>query len=226
MGGGQTDRIYIGGITGSGKSVYARALITAKAGTYRQMIIVNRKSEFADLCEARFTVVEDGDPERALRRHRRLFFRVDGMDPRPFLNNLGQALMRRRDVLLVIDEAHEFLPRGRAPKQLFRVFTGGREQGINTIMISQELKSQGAGIDLVVQNQMSHLVLFRLQGEGNLARADELFPELDGRAASLALPENGRPPELAVRDMRRSKAEIAERDPADARRRVWRPLTG
>ena len=225
MGGRQTPRILVNGITGSGKSVYSRQMIQALTGKYRQMIIVNRKSEFADLCEKRFIVDEDGNPETALRKYRRVFFRVDGIDPRPFLNKLGDAIMKRRDVLLVIDEAHEFLPRGRAPKRLFRVFTGGREQGIITLMITQAMKSQGAGIDLVVQNQMSHLVLFRLQGEGDLARADELFPELRGRAASLALPHDGLPPELAVRNMALARAEIAERDPQRPSVRAWRELS-
>jgi hypothetical protein len=41
-------------------------------GRYRHLIIVNRKREFAELCEGRYTVGEDGDPTPALRQHRRI----------------------------------------------------------------------------------------------------------------------------------------------------------
>lgn len=227
MGGRQTRRIVVAGMTGGGKSTYVRSVIRAFAGKYRQMVIVNRKSELAELCEKRFVVEEAGDPERALRKFRRVFFRVDGVDPRPFLDSLGTAIMRRRDVLLVIDEAYEFLPRGRSPKQLFRVFTGGREQGHNVVVSTQMLKSASGGIDLVVLQQASDVVLFRLQGSNDVDRATELFPELGPRIAALARPEAGPPPlppEVAARDMIRGRAAIALRDPRDPTRRAWHEL--
>lgn len=224
MGGRQTLRVLIAGISGGGKSTLARELITAFEGRYRQLVIVNRKSEFAELCDKAYSVDERGDPELALRRYRKVFFRVDGYDPRPFLDALGMAVMRRREVLLVVDEAYEFFQRGRVPKALFRVITGGRELGHNCIFVTQMLQSASGGIDLAVIQQCTHLVLLRLQGENDLARARANFPELGERVLALRRPERGLPPEVAVKNMLTGEAAMARYPYPSAKRRVWQRL--
>ncbi|WP_245533755.1 hypothetical protein [Calidithermus timidus] len=93
-----------------------------------------------------------------LRRHRRVIFQVTGYDPRPFLDNLGQAIMGMRDVLLVVDEAYHFFPRGQVPKGLFEVLTGGREAGHNTLFVTQRLQGATGGIDPGVRRQASHII--------------------------------------------------------------------
>jgi len=62
MAGRQTFRILIVGKSGSGKSTLARQIIQRMEGRYRHLIIVNRKREFAELAQGRFTVGEDVDP--------------------------------------------------------------------------------------------------------------------------------------------------------------------
>ena len=224
MGGRQTVRIVIAGMSGGGKSFLARRVVLSMAGRYRQLVIVNRKRELSELTEAGYIVDEKGDPERVLRRHRRVFFQVDGYDPRPFLGALGASLMRREDVLLVVDEAWEFFGRGKVARALFRVLTGGREQGHNIVFITQMLKSSSGGIDLGVLQQATHLVVFRMQGENDLDRVQAFFPELGDRVSALARPEATGPPEYAVKNLMTGRAGLLLRDPLDPLRRAWSVL--
>lgn len=225
MGGRQTNRIVVAGMTGGGKSFMARRVIASMKGRYRQLVIVNRKRELAELTEHGYTIDEDGDPRRALEQHARVFFQVEGYNPQPFLDNLGHALMQRRDVLLVVDEAWEFFGRGRVPRALFRVLTGGRELGHQTLFATQMLKSATGGIDLAVFQQATHLVLFRLQGDNDLERVREFFPELGDRVAQLRRPEGGLPPEYAVRNMLTGNAGVVVRDERNPRRLAWLTLS-
>ncbi len=226
MAGRQTFRILIVGKTGSGKSTLAKAIVHRMEGRYQKLVVVNRKREFAEFVEKGFTVGEAGDPEPALRRYDRVHFHVTGYDPRPFLDALGQAIMRRRDVLLVVDEAHQFFERGRVPKGLFEVLTGGREAGHNAIFVTQMLKGAVGGIDPGVRRQASHLVTFRLTEPEEVRALSEQFPELGERVRKLARPEDGLPPEYGVKDLDRERAGVVLRDPGDPRRRRWVELGG
>lgn len=225
MAGRQTFRILIIGKTGSGKSTLAKAILRRMEGRYKKLVIVNRKREFAEFAERGFSVGEAGDPEPALAKYDRVLFHVTGYDPRPFLDALGQAIMRRRDVLLVVDEAHQFFERARVPKGLFEVLTGGREAGHNSIFITQMLRGSIGGIDPGVRRQASHLVAFRLTEPNEVAALTEQFPELGEQVRTLKRPENGLPPEYGVKDLDRERAGLVLRDPADPRRRRWVELS-
>ncbi len=221
MGGRQTFRVLIVGKSGSGKSTLARQIVRAMEGRYRYLIVVNRKREFAELVEKGFTVGEEGDPWPALRKYRRIHFHVTGYDPRPFLDALGQAVMRLRDVLLVVDEAHHFFSRGQVPKGLFEVLTGGREFGHSALFVTQMMRGAVGGIDPGVRRQASHLVAFRLSEPGEVQALAEMFPELGERVKQLARPDGGLPPEYGVKDLDRDRAGLVLRDPRDPRKRVW-----
>ncbi len=221
MAGRQTFRILIVGKTGSGKSTLAKEIVRRMEGRYRKLVIVNRKREFAEFVEKGFTVGEAGDPEPVLDRYDRVHFHVTGYDPRPFLDALGQAIMRRRDILLVVDEAHQFFERGRVPKGLFEVLTGGREAGHNTIFVTQMLKGAVGGIDPGVRRQATHLVAFRLTEPGEVQALTEQFPELGERVKKLARPDDGFPPEYGVKNLDYERAGLVLRDPTDPRRRRW-----
>jgi DNA helicase HerA-like ATPase len=225
MGGRQTFRLLIVGKSGSGKSTLAREVTRRMEGRYRHLVIVNRKTEFAELAQGRFRVSETGDPGPALRKHRRVIFHVTGYDPRPFLDALGQEIMRLRDVLLVVDEAYHFFPRGAVPRGLFEVLTGGRELGHNAIFITQMIQGATGGIDPGVRKQASHLVTFRVTEPNDVRAVAEHFPELGERVRDLKRPEGGLPPEYAVKNLDREEAGLVLRDPRDPRRRVWVRLT-
>lgn len=223
MAGRQTYRVLIVGKSGGGKSTLARELIQGMAGRYEHLVIINRKRELSDLCDRAYTVYEAADAEEAL-VHPRVFLQVTGYDPRPFLDNLGRALMRRRGVLIVIDEAHQFFPTGQVPRGLFEVLTGGREQGHNLIFVTQMLKGHIGGIDPGVRRQITHLVTFRLTEPAEVAEMAAMFPELGERVTSLLRPDpvTGAPPEYAVKNLDHDSAGIVLRT---SKGREWRPLT-
>ncbi len=211
MAGRQTFRMLIVGKSGSGKSTLARQIIQRMEGRYRHLVVVNRKREFAELVQGRYTVGEEGNPTPALRKHRQVMFQVTGYDPRPFLDSLGQAIMQMQDVLLVMDEAHHFFPRGQTPKGLFEVLTGGREAGHSTLFITQMLQGTTGGIDPGVRRQASHLITFRVTEPREVQAVADMFPELGEGVRTLARPENGLPPEYGIKDLDRDYAGVVRR---------------
>lgn len=211
MAGRQTFRILIVGKAGSGKSALARQIIRSMQGRYRHLIIVNRKREFAELVQGRYTVREDGTPGPALKQHRRVLFQVTGYDPRPFLDHLGQAIMQMKDVLLVMDEAHHFFPRGQTPRGLFEVLTGGRELGHSAIFITQMMQGATGGIEPGVRRQASHLITFRVSEPREVQAVADMFPELGEGVRALARPDNGLPPEYGIKDLDRDFAGVVRR---------------
>jgi len=211
MAGRQTFRMLIVGKSGSGKSTLARQIIQRMEGRYRHLVVVNRKREFAELVQGRYTVGEEGNPTPALRKHRQVMFQVTGYDPRPFLDSLGQAIMQMRDVLLVMDEAHHFFSRGQTPKGLFEVLTGGREAGHSTLFITQMLQGTTGGIDPGVRRQASHLITFRVTEPREMQAVADMFPELGKGVRTLARPENGLPPEYGIKDLDRDYAGVVRR---------------
>lgn len=211
MAGRQTFRMLIVGKSGSGKSTLARQIIRRMEGRYRHLIIVNRKREFAQLAQGRYTVGETGEPWTALKQHRNVMFHLTGYDPRPFLDSLGQAIMRLRDVLLVVDEAHHFFPRGQTPKGLFEVLTGGREYGHSAIFITQMLQGATGGIEPGVRRQASHLITFRVSEPREVQAISDMFPELGEGVRALARPEGVLPPEYGIKDLDRDFAGVVKR---------------
>jgi DNA helicase HerA-like ATPase len=223
----QTERFLIAGVSGSGKSIFTRALIAeaSRLNKYDQLIIVNRKSELSDLVspEARFAIDESISASKLssiLNGHKKVFFRVDGYDPREFLNALGTEIMKRSNILLVIEEASEFVPRGKAPKALFRILTAGRDKGHSVIAVTQMLQSEMAGVDLAFIQQSTKLVCFKLIGENDVSRVTALFPEL-GDQISFLKSHDHLPPEFAVKDMLTSRCGIMRRDPQNPTRRAF-----
>jgi len=211
MAGRQTFRMLIVGKSGSGKSTLAREVIRRMEGRYRHLVIANRKREFAELAQGRYTVGEDGDPWPALKKHRRVIFQVTGYDPRPFLDKLGQAIMQLKDALLVVDEAHHFFPRGQTPKGLFEVLTGGREYGHSAIFITQMLQGATGGIDPGVRRQASHLITFRVSEPREVQAVGDMFPELGERVSKLARSEGGLPPEYGIKNLDNDQAGLVVR---------------
>ncbi|MCX7782149.1 MAG: hypothetical protein N2318_00720 [Meiothermus sp.] len=119
--------------------------------------------------------------------------------------------MRLRDVLLVVDEAHHFFPRGQTPKGLFEVLTGGREYGHSAIFITQMLQGATGGIEPGVRRQASHLITFRVSEPREVQAVADMFPELREEVRTLARPEGGLPPEYGIKDLDRDFAGVVKR---------------
>lgn len=219
----QTNRILIVGRSGSGKSTLARQLIAGLLPAASWLVIINSKRELAEYCQRAYVVDSTGNPEAAFSTgHRRIFFQVTGLRPQKFLDALGQSIMRRRRVLLVVDEAHQFFSRGQTPPALFRVLTAGRDQGHNAVFITQQLKAASGAIDLGVIQQASHLVSFQLVGEGDVNRFTSYVPEFGERVKTLARPDGQGPPEYVIKNLDTGSVGWVKRGPGN--RRIYVPV--
>ncbi|WP_027892121.1 AAA family ATPase [Calidithermus chliarophilus] len=228
MAGGQTLRILTVGKSGCGKSTLNRQLIGALEGRFAYLVVCNVKREFSDLVgpRARFTVSDaKAVSEEALFRliveHRRVFFQVIDPEPWHFMDRLGRVLMRLRFVLCVVDEAHNLLPEGKPCRGFILAITGGREQGLSFLFVTQSIVTSSGGLNLTVQKQVTHYITFQLTEFNEVRRMAVVFPELGERVRTLKRPSptDPNPPEYAVRDMDKSLANLVLRDPADPRRR-------
>ena len=204
MGTVHTTRTVVTGKSGSGKSTYAGKLIAHQRafGHVEQVIIVNRKTEHADLCEARWTVTGEGNPRDQIVGRDSVFFHVVAPDPKPFVEKLCRSLLEFRfPRLIVFDEAQNFTKRGAVADALLRVNLEGRDALLNALYVTPLVKGANSGVDLSILDQSTHMTVFRTQGEGNLSRIyeDEFFPELKNQAHKLAMPHGG-PSEYATKN--------------------------
>lgn len=199
-----TTRTVVTGKSGSGKSTYANKLVKHQLefGHVEQLIIVNRKTEHAELCDARWTVTGEGNPRDQIADHDSVFFHVVAPDPKPFVEKLCAALLEFRfPRLLMFDEAQNFTKRSAVADSLIRVNLEGRDALLNALYVTPLVKGANSGVDLSILDQSTHFTVFRTQGEGNLSRIyeDEFFPELKDQAHKLAMPYGG-PSEYATKN--------------------------
>lgn len=215
MSSGQTNRVLIVGMSGSGKSHLIRdQLIPAYEGRYRHRVVVNDSEELSEGC-VRLTVTEDnagGTWHLAplIRDAGNLHVQMLANDPRDFLEPLALAVLELGDVLLVLDEAHEWVPTHRPPAGMIRLYKQGRKEGVHIIAATQSLvRSDTAGLAQDAVRQSTVLVMFQQVDAREVARVREVFPELGDRVRDLQPPgAAGEPPEYAVRDMRRGSSLI------------------
>jgi energy-coupling factor transporter ATP-binding protein EcfA2 len=217
MAGGQTVRSVIVGKSGSGKSTLAKKIISRFKDERRvsKIVIVNLKRELSEFCEKAIQVEREGEPSRILRDHDRVFFQVIGRDPRPFMDRLGRAILEHENVLVVVDEAPNFLAQGRVADGFYAAYTGGREQGISFLMIAQMLISVTGSMDLSILKQATHLTSFRLSEKNEVQRATEYIPEARGLIQTLKRNEPTDPgaPERIVKNMDTERAGAILRVP-------------
>jgi hypothetical protein len=222
--GGHTVRAVIVGKSGFGKSTYARGLIEymRDRGLFTQLCVVSTKQEdYIDLCNVHVHVTEDGDPEGPLKRGD-VFFWITGLDPRPFMDRLGQAIMQRRGMLIVLDEAHNYLTQSKMPKGFYQVFTAGRALGHNMLVITQALTSADFALATAVLKQASHLVSFQLSEQNEVSRFAQYVPQAADLVTQLKRPDEVGTSEFVVKFKDRSQAGVVLAD--DFGKQVFYPL--
>lgn len=217
----QSNRILVLGMSGSGKThLVANELVPAYRGKHRYLVVVSeRRDELADLCEQSITIHDEDagaawDLEGMLRAAGSLHIELLATDPHDFLDALGRAIFALGDALLVVDEAHEFVPARNAAPGMVRLYKGGRVKNVHIITITQSLvQTVTSGLSLDAVRQSSVLVVFQ-QVEGNeVKRVRDEFPELGDRVRDLK-PYMGddAPAEYAVKDRKRGLALVSGRN--------------
>lgn len=209
----QTNRFLVVGPSGSGKSQLARRIIQAYQGRYRYLVVLDTSEDYRPLCRAHVEITQSRAGHEYnlagfIRRARSAAFEVTAVKPDAFLARLGAALMSLGDVLLVVDEAHQFLGPS-CPLELLSVWTGGRKKNIHAIAITQSSKlSSTFGISKVIIRQTTAAIYFRTEEPNEAATIEQAHPELAGHVRQLQTPHDGGAPEYAVVDTRRGRSGL------------------
>lgn len=230
------------GSSGSGKSVYLDRLLSAYAGRYRYLVVINTTSQLAEHCRRREYVPLEKlalpyDPAKLaelIRAHGSVHFELaPGDAAEGFLDRLGQACMALGEyetdecrVLIVMDEARYWVKKGAMPRGLERCEAEGRKFGVDIIKATQRLGSSGVDtVDLAAVNQITRLAVFPLAELNQRKRVQEMFPDLpDPSSLRRPDPVAGRGGEYLVWDCLRgqgARIELTEHG-----RRVCASLNG
>ena len=201
----QTERILALGDQGSGKSHLAAAVAELYVTTGRagQVVVLSTdlasKSPLAQLC-GRVLELDDSLAARGVRwddaldAERRLYVEVSTTRyPAAVLGDLGAAIMRRGNALLIADEAHNTVPQG-ADSRLLEPWTKGRKQAIDCIAItSSAMQRHGSTMNPLIWDQSNVLLAFNVVNSRVRERIAEGAPPLGPYLDKLATPRDGRP---------------------------------
>lgn len=170
------DRAFVGGPTGSGKSLVGKWLVrrieTAPAIIYD----TKREPEFLTLPKARLVTewdrideaIEDGVTEYVIFRPDRYI----ATNPAKLDEFLMEHLERFPRIGAVLDEGYRFHNNGRAGPGLTSLMTEGRSNGITAIVMSQ----RPAWISLFVLTEAQHFYLFDLAHDDDKKRIGKVIP--------------------------------------------------
>lgn len=156
--------IFITGMTGTGKSTFAQKLLqSVKFPVYAfsnkledyYMLRENFRKDF------KLLHVQEGNIVKSLPEENLFFnFEFITLDGRiKFMDSFAVKLMTKRNAVIYLDEAHEFLSNlGRHSKMLESAIAGGRAKGLHFIIISQRPQN----ILKSVLNNCKWIVAFKL----------------------------------------------------------------
>lgn len=217
------------GSSGSGKSHWVdKELLPGMDGRYRHMVMINTTEELSHHCHHREYVGEEQQLKAysvegiadLIRFHKKVFFEVAAGDNcKAFLETLGKALWTLgkyntdvTEVLVVYDETHLFLAKKSMPSSMARLETEGRKFGFDLVKITQALQSTtGETLSHLAIKQVNVLVVFNMADFNDRKRIQALFPSIPD-PETFARPDDGGPPEYAVRDAKRGKTVVIRRD--------------
>lgn len=183
----QNRRWLILGTTGSGKSYFTSYLISKYiAMKQRKHVVIVDSTEsykeslpFLRHCDVPPVAFEAVDFETIILENPFTLFEVCGLLPDQdvaFLDCLCAAVMSVGDVLLVVDEAHRYLPKDNPSTEFLILLREGRKRYIDPVLITQF----PIDLNLIARRQANSLVIFKLLDDTDTDRTGfylEMRPE-------------------------------------------------
>jgi len=183
----QNRRWLIVGITGSGKSYFVEHLIKKYVSLKQRKNIVivdstdayKKEIPYFKHCEVRPLDYSQIDFDRIISEQQYVLFEVSGLLPEQdvvFMDALCSSIINVKDTLLVVDEAHRYLPLYNPSKQFLILLREGRKHYIDTIIITQF----PIDLNLIARRQANSLVVFKLLDDTDTEKVAyylELKPE-------------------------------------------------
>ena len=179
-------RVMVTGVQGSGKSAWARRAVREALGRRPVVTLSTKPTDYGDVVGVVVRIREPVtayDPAQLadlIRQKRRLavvLTKIEDMDSRPaFAERLALAVEQVPGTLLVIDEAHLFLPNGKDRPGVLGLLTGGRELGIDWICVTQHAQL----VSLTVTREANTFVVFAASNPTDaayIARYAEAVPQ-------------------------------------------------
>lgn len=135
--------ILLAAQSGTGKTFLANYLAMKSKLPYKIIIDYNHEYETPGFWKLYITPKNYTERlqnfEEYLKQYRQLIVRAffDDEDLKKIVNFISQELFRIKNVFVVFDEAHEYIPHHNPPKWAVRVATMGRKFGISSLFITQ-----------------------------------------------------------------------------------------
>lgn len=178
----QNRRWLILGITGSGKSYFASYLISKYVSLKHRkyLVIVDSTDSYRESlswlnhCNVSPVDFSGIDFEKIITESQFTLFEVSGLLPDQdvaFMDALSQAIINIGDVLLVVDEAHRYLPLYNPSDKFLILLREGRKYYIDVILITQF----PTDLNLIARRQSNSLVIFKLLDNTDF---DKLYLEI------------------------------------------------
>jgi len=183
----QNRRWLVVGITGSGKSYFVSYLVNKYVTlTQRKHVVIVDSTDaykkdlaFLKHCDVKPLDYSRIDFARVTTEAQYVLFEVSGLLPEQdvaFMDALCRSIMNVEDVLLVVDEAHRYLPLYNPSKEFLILLREGRKYYIDTIIVTQF----PIDLNLIARRQANSLVVFKLLDDTDTEKVAyylELRPE-------------------------------------------------
>lgn len=177
-------RMSVIGNSGSGKTFFILSLLKYHFLKSKYVLIIDTKETFSKIVNAHIRVDETNYKEfssyrylDALRTFKSMLVQVDGLiddEIHLLVDSIFSQLKHGDHILVVVDEAHIFLPRFNCPVCALRYSRTGREQFLDYIVITQ----QWIDLDLTLLKQSNVISCFRLHEQNEVQKLSRYVPGL------------------------------------------------
>ena len=205
------------GKAGTGKSVFSRWMILRHIKQHNKPVIVVDESldHWKTLQKCGFKRVElnknlaykSFDWTALINEHRRIFVEVSGFmasETAYLMDDISQHVYNRGNLLLVVDEGHNFFGREEYSNEYARLWRSGRKRGIDLYLTTQMV----VDLNIIATKQANVLISLQLTEENELKKISPYFSTVNGSKPIEFLPLFG-VGDYVIKDMRRGNQQIS-----------------